>query len=67
MIHELRHGIKLMKWSRKNGRPAWIFAKGWTVRGWATLWLRGYRPHQTMFGTVMRKDITTGNNSNTPT
>ena len=59
-IKEFRYGIKLMKWSRSyRGDPAWIFAKAWTFRGYLILRFRGYKPHMTIFGKVLRKDIVT--------
>jgi hypothetical protein len=57
MIKEFKHKIKLMKWSRTNDSPAFIFAKARTIRGYLILRLRGYYPHITIFGKVLRKDF----------
>ena len=58
MIKEFSHGIKLMKWSRSyRGESAWIFAKAWTFRGYIILRCKGYKPHLTIFGKVLKKDI----------
>ena len=56
-IKELKHGIKLMKWSGVNKTPAYIVEKGWTLRGKLILRLRGYKPKLTIFGWVVTKDI----------
>jgi hypothetical protein len=56
-IKELNHGIKIMKWSGTGKQPAFIFAKGWTLYGHLILRLRGYKPHLTIFGELLKKDI----------
>jgi hypothetical protein len=53
----LKHDIRLMKWSNLN-RPAYIFAQAHTIKGKFILLLKGYRSHRTIFGVIMRKDIT---------
>jgi hypothetical protein len=53
----LKHDIRIMKWDRARNERPWVFAKAHTFRGGLILWLRGYRPHETAFGTVMRKDL----------
>jgi hypothetical protein len=56
-VKELKHGIKLMKWKRRKGNKAWILAKGWTLRGHIMLRLRGYKPHDSLFGEVLKKEL----------
>jgi len=52
-------GIKLLKWSRAyKAQPSWIFAKSETFYGYVLLRLRGYKPHRTLFGEVLKKEIT---------
>jgi hypothetical protein len=43
--------IRLMRWH--EGRRA-VFARGNVFEN-AILWMRGYRPHDTLFGFVMAK------------
>lgn len=64
-IKVLKHGIKLMKWRRRKNTNAWVFAKAWTLRGYIVLRLRGYRPHPTVFGMVLRKDLVKTSNKTT--
>tara|TARA_R100000951_G_scaffold97898_1_gene87710 strand:- start:566 stop:742 length:177 start_codon:yes stop_codon:yes gene_type:complete len=56
MIHEFKYKTQMMRWSRFKGRKPWIFAKTKSIRGYIALRLRGYYPHQTIFGKVLRKD-----------
>ena len=56
-IKRFKHGIKLMKWSGTGKYPAYIFAKGWTLRGKLILRLKGYKPRLTIFGWIYAKDI----------
>jgi hypothetical protein len=53
----LKHDIRLMKWSNFN-RPAYIFAQAHTMKGKAILLIKGYWFHKTIFGVIMRKEIT---------
>tara|TARA_R110000803_G_C11824081_1_gene302344 strand:- start:250 stop:426 length:177 start_codon:yes stop_codon:yes gene_type:complete len=57
VIKEFKYGIKLMKWQKTKRAKAYIFAQAWTWRGYIILRLRGYYPHQTLFGKILRKDI----------
>lgn len=62
-IKEFNHGIKLFKWHRYNGKNAWIFANSSTFTGYLILRFRGYRPHLTACGKILRKDINFGGKS----
>ena len=46
-----------MKWREFVDEKEWIFAKSATITGYVILRLRGYKPHVTMFGEVLRKNL----------
>jgi hypothetical protein len=52
-MQTLKHNIRLMRWHCPNR----IFAKSHTIRGKIILWFRGYRKHETLFGTVVSKEV----------
>ncbi len=56
-IKRISKGIRLMKWREFVGEKEWIFAKSSTITGYIILRLRGYKPHMTMFGEVLRKNL----------
>ena len=54
-------GIMLMKWQRTQNNRIYLFASASKMVGILVLYSKGYKPHKTSFGTVMRKVVTKGN------
>ena len=56
-IKRIGKGISLMKWREFTDEKKFIFAKSATIIGYIILRLRGYKPHTTMLGDVLRKNL----------